>query len=119
MELNKDAEEAAGELGGANGMVKALEELEEATAADSLSEKDFNKLLSEYDDLTKQFLKEAEKSKNGEASSIAEVAQLSVKTAAVGAKLATAAVRMNDEQRKRLEETQKKFDEASAKFKNK
>jgi len=119
IELNKDAEEAASELGGGNGMVKALEELEEATAADSISDKDFNKLLTEYDDLTKQFLKEVEKSQKGDVSSIAEVAQLSVKTAAIGAKLATASIRMNDEQRKKLEETQKKYDEAFAKFKKK
>ena len=118
IEMNKDAEEAASELG-SNGMVKALEELEEATAGDSISDKDFNKLLTEYDDLTKQFLKEVEKSQKGDASSVADVAKISVKTAAVGAKLAGAAFRMNDEQRKKLEATQKKYDEAFAKFKKK
>jgi hypothetical protein len=119
IELNKDAEDAASELGGGNGMVKALEELEEATAGDSISDKDFNKLLSEYDGLTKQFLKEVEKSQKGDVSSVADVAEMAVKTAAVGAKLAAAALRMTDEQRKKLEETQKKYDEAYAKFKKK
>jgi DNA-directed RNA polymerase subunit L len=119
IEMNRDVEEAARDLGAGKGMDKALQELEEATAGDSLSDKDFNKILSEYDDLTKQFLKEVEKSQKEGVSTVADVAQLSVKAAAVGAKLATAALRMTDEQRKRLEEIQKKYDEAFAKFKKK
>jgi hypothetical protein len=119
IEMNKDVEDAARELGGGKGMEKALEELEEGTAGDSISDKDFNKLLTEYDDLTKQFLKQVEKSQKGDASSIADIAKLSVKAAALGAKLGAASFKMNDEQRKKLEASQKKYDEAFAKFKNK
>jgi len=115
-EMNKDAEDAANELGSGKGMEKALEELEEGTAADSISEKDFNKLLTEYDDVTKQFLKLAEK---GDVASVTEVAKLSVKAATLGAKLGAASFKMSDEQRKKLEDTQKKYDEAFAKFKKK
>ena len=116
MEMNKDADEAAGELGGGKGMEKALEELEEATASDSITDKDFNKLLTDYDDMVKKFVKLQEKGTN---SSLAEVTQLSVKAAALGAKLSAAALRMTDEQRKKLEEYQKKYDEAFAKFNKK
>jgi hypothetical protein len=116
IEMNKDAEDAASELGGSKGMEKALEELEEGTSTDSISENDFNKLLTEYEDVTKQFLKMAEK---GDVSSVTDVAKLSVKAASLGAKLGAASFKMNDEQRKKLEATQKKYDEAFSKYKKK
>ena len=111
--MNRDAEEAAKELGADHGMDKALQELEEATSGDSISDKDFNKLLAEYDDLTKNFLKEIQKSKKEDVTAITDAAKT------LGDKLAGVANRMKDEQRKKLEEIQKKYDEAFARFNKK
>lgn len=110
-EFGKDADKASGEIG--KDMEDALKELEAGTAADSISDKDFDKLISEYQDLTKQYLKLVEKAKKGDMSSLTESAQIATKAVNLAAKLSVASTRFSDEQMKKFEEIQKQYEEAA------
>ena len=116
-EFGKDADKAAGEMG--KGMEDALKDLEAGTAADSISDKDFDKLISEYQDLTKQYLKLVEKAQKGDVSSLTESAQIATKAVNLAAKLSVASTRFSDEQKKKFEEIQKQYEEAVQKSEKK
>ena len=115
-EFGKDADKAAGEMG--KDMEEALKNLEAGTT-DSISDKDFDKLLDDYQDLTKNYIDLMQKAQKGDMSSVAEATKIATRAVSLAAKLSTASMRFSDEQRKKFDEIQKQYEDAVKKAEKK
>lgn len=115
-EFGKDVDKAAGEVG--KDMEEALKNLEAGTS-DSISDKDFDKLLDEYQDLTKDYIDLMNKAQKGDMNSIAASTKVATKAVSLAAKLSTASLRFSDEQRKKFDDIQKQYEEAVKKAEKK
>jgi phosphate/sulfate permease len=88
-----------------------LENLEKSDSSQqSITTKDFDKLINEYEVLMQDYIKYAKKSKDGDVNSLSKVTELSVKSMDIATRIAKASSKLTETQKNRFEAIQKKYD---------
>lgn len=110
--VEKDVDEATKDID--NDLEKQLQELEADTTAvtGEMTPDEFNKLLSDYEVLIKNYVTLADKASKNDLTAISEYTKVATKAASVAARLAAAAPSMSKEQMQKFEEVLKKYEEA-------
>jgi len=110
-----------------NEMEKTLEQLEnvgdsinhiEIKIDRNMSDKEFDKLMVNYENLIKQTAELARKSKKGENQATVDYAKIAIKLAAVHAKMLSNLTNLSEDQRKKLEQINHKYENELDDLKN-
>lgn len=110
-----------------NEMEKTLEQLEnvgdsinhiEIKIDRNMSDKEFDKLMENYENLIKQTAELAKKSKKGENQATIDYAKLAIKLAAVHAKMISNLTNLSADQRRKLEDINRKYEKELDDLKN-
>lgn len=79
---------------------------------EEISDKEFQKVLDEYESLIKDYVYLADKANKGDISALAEYAKVSARAVALAAKITAISPRLTDEQKEKFEKLQQEYEEA-------
>jgi len=79
---------------------------------EEISDKEFQKVLDEYESLIKDYVYLVDKANKGDISALAEYAKVSARAVALAAKITAISPRLTDEQKEKFEKLQQEYEEA-------
>jgi hypothetical protein len=111
-DFDKQVDDATSEFG--DELEKQLEELESDSTIQSedLKNDKYDKLITDYEELTREFIQLSVKVKEKDLSAVADYAKVAAKATSVATRLMKAAPHMSKSQLSRFDEIQKKYEEA-------